>query len=207
MRSDLVVCIADDHPLVTDALEAVFRSDSAVEKVLKAHAKLPLLALLKNEQVDVLIQDVKFGDSDARTFISELKLDFSTLKIIVLTSLDALEDLQSILNLPVDGLVLKSESGSRLIDAMYAALDGHRYWSPLVSQRLNGIGSQPEFILSPREIQVLKGILQELNTRQIAEQIHVSEKTVEHYRASLFVKFDVKNVMGLVKKAILHGFW
>lgn len=200
------IIIAEDHALIIDGLRAVLEQQGI--NVFPAMNEKVLYQLLNEQPFDVLIQDIRFGKVDARTIIPSIRLEFPTLRIIALTSLDDLASIQSVLATNVSGYVLKSEPSGRIIDAIHAVIPGGTYLSPEVQAVLAGNSEQNrEVHLSEREKGVLRGILDEKSTKEIAESLFVSEKTVEHYRANLFVKFDVKNVSGLVKKAILQGFY
>lgn len=200
------IIIAEDHALIIDGLRAVLEQQGI--NVFPAMNEKMLYQLLNEQPFDVLIQDIRFGKVDARTIIPAIRQEFPTLRIIALTSLDDLASIQSVLATNVSGYVLKSEPTGRITDAIHAVVSGNTYLSPEVQAVLAGNSeSIPEVRLSEREKGVLKGILDEKSTKEIAESLFVSEKTVEHYRSNLFIKFDVKNVSGLVKKAILQGFY
>lgn len=200
------IIIAEDHALIIDGLRAVLEQQEM--NVFPAMNEKMLYQLLNEQPFDVLIQDIRFGKTDARTIIPAIRQEFPSLRIIALTSLDDLASIQSVLATNVSGYVLKSEPTGRIIDAIHAVVSGSTYLSPEVQAVLAGNSeSMPEVRLSEREKGVLKGILDEKSTKEIAESLFVSEKTVEHYRSNLFIKFDVKNVSGLVKKAILQGFY
>lgn len=89
-------------------------------------------------------------------------------------------------------------------------MDGQTFLSSDIKEKLSnsalfGKGAN-EISLSDREIKILLAIQNEFSTKEIAQQLHLSEKTIEAYRSNLFLKFEVKNVAGLVKKAILNGY-
>lgn len=200
------IVIAEDHKLIAEGLRH-FLNDTEYD-LLHAATKEEVFELLATHSPDILVQDIRMGKDDARTFLPELRVLYPRLPILALTSLDDLGSIQSVLALGVKGYVLKSEDLVHVSLAIKALIKGESYISPLASEIIheNTVTDTP-IVLSEREKEVLKGILEEKSTRQIAEAIFVSDKTVEHYRASLFVKFDVKNVSGLVKRAILLGFY
>lgn len=200
------IIIAEDHSLIIEGLQAVLEKQGFV--VFPAMNEKVLNQLLQENQVDVLIQDIRFGKVDARTIIPKIRESFPLLKIIALTSLDDLASIQSVLATKVSGYILKTESSDKITEAIHSVLSGNTYLSPEVQAVLvgNSITTQ-EVELSEREKGVLKGILDEKSTKEIAEILFLSEKTIEHYRSNLFLKFEVKNVSGLVKKAIMMGFY
>ncbi len=200
------IVIAEDHDLIVDGLRTLLESYGYT--IFHAPDADALTELLQKQPVDLLIQDIRFGKVDARTLIPTIRETYPQLKILALTSLDNQATIQSVLATDVHGYVIKSESTATIIEAIEKIQSGKIYLSNEVQTILLGKSDYlPEVMLSEREKEVLKGILDEKSTKEIAESIFVSEKTVEHYRSSLFVKFDVKNVSGLVKKAILLGYY
>ncbi len=102
---------------------------------------------------------------------------------------------------------MKSESTSELIEAIHAVLNDQVYLSQGVKDSLNkaistDIGSK-KIHLTLREKEVLKEIFSEKSNKEIAQTLFITEKAVEHHRMNLFSKLEVKNVTGLIKKAIL----
>lgn len=202
----MTILIAEDHLLIVEGLKALLEAKGYV--VEHASDEIALLNNLRNKSVDLLIQDIRFGKIDARTIIPSIREEFPSIPILALSSLDDLASIQSVLATNVSGYVIKTESTTLILEAIESIKQGNIYLSPEVQSVLVGNSfSKNEILLSEREKGVLKGILDEKSTKEIAEKLFVSEKTVEHYRGSLFSKFDVKNVSGLVKKAILLGFY
>lgn len=200
------IAIAEDHALIIEGIVSLLSNEDY--KVHCAQSATELFQCLNLEQIDLIIQDIRFGAVDARTIIPEIRSRFPSIKIIALTSLEDTASIQSVLALNVSGYVLKSEDPSVLLEAIRQVGLNKVYLSQEVQQILSKHKSSAELpVLSQREQEVLTGILDEQSTKEIAEKLFVSEKTVEHYRASLFSKFDVKNVSGLVKKAILLGYY
>lgn len=204
------VVIADDHSLILEGIKSVLLDLEDAPVVFFATDLPQLEHLLKTGEIDVLIQDVKFGADDARQFIPAIRSAYPNLKIIALSSLGDAVSIQTVLNSGINGYVIKSEGSDQLIQAIKQVMAGEHFLSRssqnALFQREQAPGNQ-EIRLSERERGVLKAILAELSTKQIAEQLFLSEKTIEYYRSALFLKFDVKNVTGLVKKAIIQGFW
>ena len=205
--SKIGILIADDHDLILQGLTNLLVEEEWIAQIYQARTKTDVLRILQQEQIQVLIQDVKFGADDARSFIPDIRNKYADLKIIALSSLGDSASIHSVMNAGANGYVVKSESGSQLVSVIKSVLSDGQALSVESQKALFKTQISPEIQLSIREKEVLKAILEELSTKEIAAQLFLSEKTVEHYRATLFVKFDVKNVTGLVKKAILLGFW
>lgn len=194
------VIIADDHQLIINGLQSVLTEKYPQVDVDGAINKSILFELLATNNYDVLIQDLKFGADNAKDFLKEIKSEYPLLKIIVLSSISDSVTIKQLSNL-VDSYVIKSESLEELTNAISKVTNGEKYFSELASTRLEENPTN-EISLTRREKEVLQVTLQEKSIKEIADILCISEKTVELHRSNLFVKLDVKNITGLVKRAI-----
>lgn len=163
-----------------------------------------------DEQVpDLLFQDVRFGNNDARDFIKTVMETYPSMKVIIISSLDDSNTIKTLLNQGVHGYILKSDSEQEIFNAIQSVMGKNIYISPevkkLYTERELLFCSQ-KVILTPRENEVLQLIASEKSSREIASELSLSEKSIEYYRSNLLLKFGAKNVVGLVKKALLEGF-
>lgn len=196
------IIIADDHHLVLEGLGNAITLNYPDAQLSYAINKQELDGLLLNSEFDLLILDVKFGRDNAKLFINELKAKHHALKILIVSSVSDLHSVQLIKQMGVEGYILKSDSLVEVLSGVRSVLKGEKYFSASLPQEGD---ENDEIVLTPREKQVLTHILDEKSTKQIAEVLNVSEKTVEMHRSNMFMKFDVKNVTGLVKKTIILG--
>jgi DNA-binding NarL/FixJ family response regulator len=201
------IVVADDHPLILEGLHKSLALEFCDATIFSCSTKDELFETLKKQEITLLIQDIKFGTSDARDFLKELKHAYPSTKIIALSSLNDRFAIEETLATGIEGYVLKSESTHELFFAINAVLEGEKYLSEGVHESLGKHESFQELHknihLTGREKEVLREILAEKSTKEIAQSLFVTEKAVEHHRANLFSKLEVKNVTGLVKKALL----
>ncbi|UKN00289.1 response regulator transcription factor [Paracrocinitomix mangrovi] len=193
--------IADDHDLIVDGLKNAIAGKYSDAEIDTASLKSELDYFLNLNSYDLLILDIKFGQSNAKGFIKELMQKYHQLKVLILSSLDDQYTIQFFVNAGVQGYIIKSDSIVDILNGVDKVIKGEVYFSAEVQEKLEGDSN--DIILTPREKEVLAVILEEKSIKQIAEQLHISEKTVEMHRSNLFLKLDVKNVTGLVKKSIL----
>lgn len=195
------IILADDHQLILDGLHTALQTHLPQASILKAINRTELEGILESTPVDVLIQDVKFGNDHVSDFLDDIISNYPQLKIILLTSVS---DSVSIAKLgkKVQGYILKSESLQEIFTTIKEVLAGNTYFSEQAQQKLNEILPSDEITLTRREKEVLEVIMQEKSTKEIADILSISEKTVELHRSNLFVKLDVKNITGLIKKTI-----
>lgn len=199
--------IADDHNIVLSGLKTLLQSDLVEVSTVNSYDKLK--GLLIQNDYDILLLDIKFGKVDSRMMMHEIKNLGSKMKIIALTSLDDAEAIRSTMAAGVDGYLIKSDELEEIQMAFRQVLDGNRYISNSVKSKfleseLTG-NTKDKPHLTPREKEILKLIMEEQTTKQIAETLYLSEKTVENYRSNMMAKLDVKNIAGLVKKTIMDG--
>ncbi len=205
------ILVSDDHQLILDGIGSYLKTRYPDSLIDYAKTKSALIHALKTQKYDVLLQDIRLGKDDAREFIKELIEIQPALKVIVVSTLFDTLTVKTLLNQGIHGYVLKVDGLTEIHQAIESVLAGTIYLSQalqkqLIDTSLSNSDEEVEIQLTQREREVLTEILNEKSTKSIAESLCISEKTVEGYRANLFVKFDVKNVAGLVKKAIIRGF-
>lgn len=195
------IILADDHQLILNGLLSVLTKrfpDAICKGVIN---KNELFTSLRSENYDILIQDLKFGADNAKDYIDDLKVEFPSLKIILLTTVSDSVTIKQLSN-KVDSYIMKSESMDEIITAINQLNAGERHFSVLTQQKMKDVSNEKEIVLTRREREVLEVIMKEKSIKEIAEELFISEKTVELHRSNLFIKLDVKNITGLVKKAI-----
>ena len=205
----MTIIIADDHHLIANGfINSVHQK--MPEAVCRAATHFGELKSLLDEQVpDLLFQDVRFGNNDARDFIKPVMEMYPSLKIIIISSLDDSDTIKMLLNQGVHGYILKSDSEKEIFNAIQSVMEGSIYISPEVKRLYTErelLFNRQKVTLTPREKEVLQLISDEKSTREIASDLSLSEKSIENYRSNLLLKFGARNVAGLVKKALLEGF-
>ena len=196
------ILIADDHHLILEGLQNAIERNRPEYQVDAAINKAELDGLLSANNYDLLLLDVKFGRDNAKTFIADLKEQYPLLKIVIISSSNDFLTVQFLKNAGVNGYVLKSDSLVEVLSAVRAVANGETYFSASLPEISS---TSDEIVITPREREVLKLIMQEKSTKNIAEELNKSVKTIEMHRTNLFLKLGVKNIAGLVKKTILLG--
>lgn len=202
----MYIVLADDHTIVLDGLELLLSTFDFVKKVAKAMDENELLQLLDTGNPDLILLDIVFGKSDGKELCKKIKKQYPEIKIIALTSYSDISTVKTAILAGFDGYLLKSEDRQTMIDAIKTVLTGAQFFSPQVKNIFFQQSiSKNKSTLTKREEEILKLIVDEKTTKEIAEELFISEKTVENHRTNLMLKLDVRNVAGLVKKAITMG--
>lgn len=200
------ILLADDHFLVLEGLEVLLSTFQFVEKTQSVLNYVELKEALKEKDFDVLLLDIHFGKHDGREIIGEIKQMAPDIKIIALTSYSDPTTIKSSINAGFDGYLLKIDSRKDIENALKATVNNERYFSSKIHQvYFEGSTAKEKMELTPREKEVLQLVVFEKTTKEIAEELFLSEKTIETHRANIMIKLDVKNIAGMVKKAIMQG--
>ncbi len=200
------ILLADDHFLVLDGLEVLLSTFDFVEETKRALDYMELKEVLKKQNFDVLLLDIHFGKHDGREIIQEIKQLMPDMKIIALTSHSDSVTIKSSVNAGFDGYLLKIDSREDIEKALKAVTNGERYFSPKTQQFFFETQiAKNKVELTEREKEILQLIVQEKTTKEIADQLCLSEKTIETHRGNIMLKLEVRNIAGMVKKAIMQG--
>jgi DNA-binding NarL/FixJ family response regulator len=206
--------IVEDHLMVRAGLRALLEKAGGIEIVGEASNGQDAVQMAQKLNPDVLIMDIRMplmNGIQAAERIRDLKLGVR----IVLLSMYSDEGLiQQALKSGAKGYVLKSSASEELLMAVQAAYRGETYLSEPISSILMEKGIQahkddeaidPFDTLSPREKEILQLIAEEHTSGEIAEQLSISEKTVEKHRTHMMEKLSVRNLAGLTRLAVKYG--
>jgi len=206
------VVIADDHAIVRTGLRALIKSESAMELIGEAAGGYEAIELVEKTHPDVLVLDVSMPDLDGIAVTKNLKPRFPDLHILILTLHEDQALLKAALKAGAAGYILKRAAETELISAINIILRGDLYVDPSMIRTLLGDDTAPASVqpkntesLTPREIEVLKLIVQGYTNRQIGEALSISVRTAEGHRANLSEKLGRHSRVDLVRYAREHG--
>ena len=200
------VLLADDHFLVLDGLEVLLSTFDFIEKTQSVLNFMELKEALIKDKFDVLLLDIHFGKHDGREIIQEIKQLEPEMKIIALTSHSDSVTIKSSVHAGFDGYLLKIDGREEIKNAMQAVIKGERYISPKTQQVFfETQTSKNKVELTEREKEILQLVVQEKTTKEIADELSLSEKTIETHRGNIMLKLEARNIAGMVKKAIMQG--
>lgn len=196
--------LADDHPIVLDGLEQLFRLEEDCEVVGRARDGVETLRKLRELRPDVLVLDVRMPRGDGMEVLRALAAEELPSRVVLLTAAIDDQDLLTAIRLGAQGVVLKEAAPERLVDAVRRIAAGGHWLEPgLVSRALGRRrGAEPpeERPLTPREREIVRGVARGLRNREIADQLHITEGTVKIHLHHIFEKLRVK---GRVELALL----
>jgi len=208
---NIKVAIADDHSLISEGLRQMLQYSSEIEIIGTYYNGEELLKGLRLIQPDVLLLDISMPGQPGDELAHIIGQQYPRVHIIALTNLDNIYYIKSMLQQGVLGYVLKNVRREQLVTAIKTVYMGQQYLDPVVRERIAeervAITRQTAHgsILTRREKDVLKLIAENNTSKEIAEKLHLSKRTIDHHRESILSKMEVKNVSALVKKAIELG--
>lgn len=199
--------LVDDHAIILDGLESLLMNEPKIEVVAKVNSSNFALSHIRNAPVSLMISDYSMPDMNGLELVKQAKILDPNIKIIILSMHEDRELVHDLLREGIDGYVLKKYTHQELLQAVNVVMQGGQYWSPEINKILiRGISkSDEEPTLTEREMEVLKLLVQELNSREIAEKLFISERTVETHRKNLLRKTNSSGTVGLVKYAYTNN--
>ncbi len=196
MRDGLLALLASEPGF--EVVGAMAEGESAIRAVTELHP-------------DVILMDLSMPHMSGTDAITRIKRKHPEIKIIVLTLHKEDNFIQAALRAGADAYILKDDSREELFAALRAAVTDRRYLSPSIFERvivgyLDRTTEAPSWeILSDREREVMKLIAEGNRTKDIAERLTLSPRTVEKYRTNLMKKLDLHSVSAVTAYAIANG--
>lgn len=205
------VSIADDHPLIINGLSNMLQNSDEVEIIATYRNGSELMDGLDTTIPDVLLLDIQMPDKSGPELARIITQKYPTIRMLALTNLDNDFYIKTMFRNGALGYILKNSEKEILLEAIRTVYIGNQFleqqfkdriWQKATKSRGNGTSIPP---LTRREKEILNLIVNEYTTNQIADKLFISISTIETHRLNLLSKLDVKNSVGLVKKAILLG--
>lgn len=201
------VLLVDDHAILLDGVKSLLSHDASVDVIGEANSAEKALEFLKANEVDLLITDFNLPGMDGLSLVRLVKKISPRTKIIVLSMHDETHLVKEILKEGVEGYVLKNDSHKELKMAIQYVQEGRIYLSNNINRIIINSLNFPEEdrLLTDREREILKLIAKEFANREIAEQLFISERTVETHRKNIFRKTKTNSLVGLIKFAYANN--
>jgi len=210
------ILLADDHALFREGLKLVLKQRAEFTVVGEASDGFELLAMLKHgPPPDLVILDISMPRLRGIEAIREVKSISEKIRILVLTMHKDERLLCEAFIAGADGYLLKENVTTELFTALDAVLRGDGHISSLMDKELKGAwinlfhqqkAVMPDDNLSLRERQVLKLVAEGASNKEIAEKLNISVRTVDHHRASLIEKLNLKSTAELIRYAISKSY-
>jgi DNA-binding NarL/FixJ family response regulator len=210
---NITIVIADDHPIFRTGLRQVLEADAGLQVVGEAGDGDEALATIESVRPDLAVIDIDMPGRDGLDVTRALRDARSSTRVILLTLHTDAFYLNSALDAGVYGYVPKETAVTEIVGAIKSVHAGQEYISPLMSRlliersrRTNALAKDLPALdqLTPTEIKVLKLIAEIKTTKEIAEVLGVSPRTVEHHRTSIAMKLDLRGPHAVTRLAVKY---
>lgn len=216
----LNVLIVDDHPLYRKAIKGLLANIDFIKKSEEAENGQIALDMMALEEFDIVLLDLMMPVMDGEKTARIIRSRFPKAKIIILTMSDSKNRMVEMLKMGVLGYVLKSTDEDELRMAIINVREGTSYlseevrgiWSEFIHEEMNieivrNFENADKKDLSEREQEILRMLCKQMNSKEIAEELKLSEHTVNTHRRNVMVRLGIDNVVGLAIYAIKHGIY
>lgn len=212
LLKNISILIIDDHKMVRDGLRVMLESIDRYYKITVAEAESGRHALAKisRQPVDLVIVDYQMPEMSGTETVLRILRFKPEMKLIALSNYDETANIVSMTEAGVNGYVLKNIEREEMLKAIRTVLSGKQYFSNEIALKLIEDAGLEEPIpqtsaITPRERQVLELIHQGMKNEAIAQQLHVSKRTIDSHRQNLRMKLNATNPVELLRAAYMLG--
>ena len=202
------VLLVDDHNLVLDGLELILKQDTSLNCCGRVNTGVEAITFAKIHPIDIILMDINLPDISGVEVTEKILSSHPNIKVIGLSMHNELVIIKSLIKKGAKGFLLKNSGKEEILQAIHATIKGDTFYDPEILQRMilldQKTPSHQSIIpsISRREKEILKLIVKEYTTKEIADQLFISFGTVETHRRNLISKLGVRNTAGLVRMAI-----
>jgi len=214
--SPIRVIVADDHEIFRDGFRALLKKQQDIELVAEAENGKELLELTQKYKPDVVITDIKMPKSDGIQATRLLEEKYPHIGVIALSMFDEENLIVDMLEAGAKGYLLKNAAKDEIIEAIKTVFHNGTYYCHHTSNRLAQMIASSKFNpyrktktpnFNEKEIEIIQKICEGLSSRNIADTLHLSIRTIEGYREKIQEKMKVHNTAGIVVYAIKKGIY
>jgi len=208
------IVIVDNHPIIRDGLKSLLESETDFKVVGFAGNGFEAVNLVRELSPEIVMMDISMPELNGIEATSRIKTEFPETNVIILSILGDSESIFRALKAGANGYLLKESVGQEVIYAIRSVLAGHRYLSQKVddtvidaylNEKMEKNIESPLELLSQREREVLQLVAEGNGSKEIADKLFISPKTVETYRSRIMKKLNLKDITALVRFALRHN--
>lgn len=199
--------ITDDHELVRAGLVQYLGGAPDIEVVVEASNGTELLEKLRTTSLDLLLLDMTMPGRSGTDLISYIKNLYPGVRILVLSMHNEIQVVMRAMKAGASGYLCKDCSPQVLREAIQEVMKTGKYLHPSMAQQLAYVSFSPdpsdiELLLSGRELEIFRLIVEGKSVSEIAQQLYISDKTVSTHKSHLLNKLGLKNIAELVRYAL-----
>ena len=210
---NIKILIADDHQMILDGFRILLDQEEGLEVIAEAmDGEQVIEEARKTQELDVIILDINMPKKDGIEVTKILKTEFPEVSILIVTMYNRKEFIRNLMEVGVDGYILKNSGKKELVNAINALSQGEPYFGKEITRTImksyqkNRVFDSPmEIELTSREKEIIQLIGEGLNTNEIGERLFLSAHTVNTHRKNILSKLNVKNSVGMIRFGIQTG--
>ena len=197
------VILADDHVLVRKGIGKLLLDIDGLELAGEAGDGVECLEMVTVQRPHLLLLDISMPRKDGMEVLRELRGQGIAMKILMVTARKERSILTQAMKLGVDGYLTKESAPEDLQNAVYSVLDGNKYIDAEMKSQEED--EENKGILTIREEEILAQLVHGLSNKEIASQLHITERTVKNHMFHIFRKIDVSNRAQAAVYAVKKG--
>lgn len=213
LNKAIKVIIADDHALFRAGVKTALSIKKDVELIAEADNGMQLLNMLKHVEPDVILLDIQMPIMDGIATLPEIRKLYPQVKVIILSMHNDHSMISKLMEIGANSYLTKNSDSENIYNAIKTCYEQEFFFNELTNKALlTGLrtkrtdpGSPQEVNLSEKELTILKLMCEEKTTKEIADMVEISPRTVEAIRDKLKTKTGAKSMAGLVMYAIKNG--
>jgi DNA-binding NarL/FixJ family response regulator len=216
--STIRLAIADDHALFRRGLVAIFTQAPGIELICEASDGQELIEKMANQRPDVVLLDLQMPRLDGIKTIQHIRRHFSAVKVIILSMHDEDNFVTRLMELGANGYLLKDSDPDEVEKAIHLVATEDYYYGTFLTKVMHRrmldkprkrepLPLNAKVNLSARELEILRLICEGHTTTQIADQLFISDRTVEGHRTRIMERIGAKNTAGMVVYAVKNNIY
>lgn len=202
------VVLVDDHAILRDGLKTIIGQEEDMKVIGEATGAAQLKAMLPNLQPAVVMMDINMPETNGIELTKWVKAQYPEVKVIVLTMYKDDEYFMAAIREGANGYLLKDSPSEEVISAIRLVSKGESVIPPSMTKKLLSLhhtnSKEEDNSLTPREMEVLLGLVEGLSNKEIADRLFISDKTVKIHMSNIFKKLNVKSRSQALIYAVQH---
>ncbi|HDV8221187.1 fimbria biosynthesis transcriptional regulator FimZ [Enterobacter hormaechei] len=202
------VIIMDEHPIVRMSIEVLLQKNKNIQVKLKSGDSHEVLDCIRNHPIDLVILDIEMTGTDGFVLLKRIRNLNKDIKVLFLSSKSEAFYAGRAIRAGANGFVSKRKDLGEIYNAVEMILTGYSFFPSETLSFINHLGSRTgaavDMPLSNREVTVLRYLANGLSNKEIADQLLLSNKTINAHKSNIFSKLGVQSIVELIDYAKAH---